>query len=51
MGKDDRRRELIEEHLNRSQELDLDTWEHLAEAAGLIADAEARFIRLAEPAW
>jgi hypothetical protein len=47
----DRRRESIEQHLTESQELDLETFEHLAETAGLLAEAEARFVRLAEHGW
>ena len=51
MANQNRRGEAIETHLIQSQELDLDTYEHLAEAAGLIAEAEARYLRLAEPGW
>jgi hypothetical protein len=39
-------RELIETELFETLELDLDTEEALAEAAGLLAEAEARFVRL-----
>jgi hypothetical protein len=46
-----RREKKIVMQLTQSQELDQDTYEHLAEAAGLIADAEAVFLRLAESAW
>ena len=45
------RRESIEANLTESQELDLETFEHLAETAGLLAEAEARFVRLAEHGW
>jgi hypothetical protein len=45
------RRESIERHLTESQELDHETYAHLAEAAGLLADAEARFLRLTEQGW
>jgi len=43
------RGESIEQALTQSQELDLDTCAHLAEAAGLLSEAEAVFTRLAEP--
>lgn len=45
------RRESIEAHLTESQELDHETYEHLAETAGLLAEAEASFVRLAEHGW
>jgi hypothetical protein len=45
------RTELIETHLTELRELDLDTFENLVDAAGLIADAEARFRQLAGCAW
>lgn len=45
------RRESIEAHLTESQELDQETYEHLAETAGLLAEAEASFVRLAEAGW
>ena len=43
------RREWIESELSDVLELDLDTEEALAEAAGLLSEAEARFIRLSRP--
>lgn len=49
MNHDNGKNEAIERDLSRSLELDLNTWEHLALAAGDIAEAEAAFVRLAEP--
>jgi hypothetical protein len=45
----DKLREVIESDLFEVLELDRDAEEALAEAAGLIADAEARLVRLAHP--
>ena len=45
------RGESIEQSLTQTQELDFDICEHLAEAAGLLSEAEAVFSRLAEPSW
>ena len=42
-------RESIESELGQALELGLQIEEELAEAAGLIAEAEARFVRLAHP--
>ena len=43
-------RELIESELSDALESGLNTEEALAETAGLLADAEVRFIRLSHPA-
>ena len=43
-------RELIESELSDALESGLNAEESLAEAAGLLADAEVRFIRLSHPA-
>jgi hypothetical protein len=48
MAKETRRGKAIEKKLLRSRELDQDTFERLADAAGLIADAEDAFRRLAQ---
>jgi F0F1-type ATP synthase membrane subunit b/b' len=44
------RRESIESELADALELGLDAEEALAEAAGLLSEAEARFVRLSHPA-
>jgi hypothetical protein len=41
--------EAIEAHLATALELGLDTEEALADTAGLISEAEARFVRLSHP--
>jgi hypothetical protein len=46
MQNDNRIRELIELELSEALELGFDTEAALAEAAGLISEAEARFVRL-----
>lgn len=46
----DKLREVIESELFDVLQIDHDADEALAEAAGLIADAEARYSRLARPA-
>jgi hypothetical protein len=43
-------RDLIESELSDALELGLNAEEALAEAAGYIAEAEARFVRLSRPA-
>jgi len=43
-------RELIETELSETIEAGLNADEALAEAAGLISDAEARFVKLSRPA-
>lgn len=45
----DKIRELIESELSDALELGLDAEEALAQAAGLIAEAEARFVKLSRP--
>lgn len=42
-------REAIEDELTRAVEIGLDTEESLAETAGLLAEAEAAFVRLSHP--
>jgi hypothetical protein len=46
----DKLREVIESSLFEVLELDRDAEEALADAAGLIAEAEARFVKLSRPA-
>jgi hypothetical protein len=46
MQNDNRIRDLIESELSDAMELGRDTEAALAEAAGLISEAEARFVRL-----
>jgi hypothetical protein len=48
--KNEQMRELIESELSETIELGLNAEEALAEAAGLISEAEARFVRLSRPA-
>ena len=43
-------REAIESELSETLELSLNAEEALAEAAGLISEAEARYVRLSRPA-
>ena len=43
-------REAIESELSETLELGLNAEEALAEAAGLISEAEARYVRLSRPA-
>lgn len=43
-------RETIESELSDALESGMNTEEALAEAAGLLAEAEARFVRLSHPA-
>jgi hypothetical protein len=49
MQNDNSIRELIQSELSDALELGLNAEEALAEAAGLISDAEARFVRLSRP--
>jgi len=44
-------RELIESELSETMESGLNADEALAEAAGLISDAEARFVKLSRPVF
>ena len=50
MHNDTRIREAIESELRDALEAGLNAEELLAETAGLIAEAEARFVRLSHPA-
>lgn len=49
MHNDTKIREAIETELHEAVELGLNAEELLAETAGLLADAEARFVRLSHP--